>query len=412
MSLLGVVTVVLLSTTLGLLLLRGAYGVQHSVLIVLLSQGFNLVATAYRFRSEISHPLYTDVSPDSYRFIEGGRARWVDSAPLLDGITIGDGTQNTFVLSHWFFAAFGDDRALVFLAGSTCGLVGLWLVALALRTAAPSVPSLFGYLVCLTPSIGYWSSSFGKDAFTFLAVGACLWAVADAASVRRLRALHVLVYVPAVMLMILLRIDIGIVLVASWMISWLGVTGQGGMRFRRGLLVVVLGGAPAFLLGASLVGWDDPWGIVSSFSGTTDRTAIGGSALSGDRPAGVAGFVIGAITAIFRPFPWEFGLGGLISSLDIVVFGALVVVVVRAMRRGRTWELPDARVTVFGALFSIAVFSQLMQMANLGLLVRLRSLIVPVLIVIVALLLQERERPLERTALRERRVAPPFLRVP
>jgi hypothetical protein len=389
-SMLGFPAVLLLSTSLGLLWLHRAYGIRSAVMIVLLSQGLSLVSTAYRFREEISHVQYTEISPDAYRYVESGRSRWVAGDSPFEGIELGDGTVNTQVLGQWFFSAFGDDRALVFLAGSTCGLLGLWLIALAIRTVRPDVPAIFGYAVCLTPAIGYWSSSFGKDAFTFLAVGAALWVVADATARSRAGGVHVLVFALAASLMFLIRVDIALVLVAALLVSLWGVHSADGPEFRRGLIVAVFVGAPSALLGATLLGLEDPFGIIAEYSGSYERTSLGASAIGSERAGGAGGLVVGAFTAIFRPFPWEFGLGGLISSLDVPVVALLVVVALRGVRRGIPWTLASARVTVFGSLVAIAVFSQLMQTANLGLLVRLRSLIIPVLIAIIAMLWERR----------------------
>ena len=82
-AMLGFPAVLLLSTSLGLLWLHRAYGIRSAVTIVLLSQGLSVAATAYRFREEISHVQYTGTSPDAYRYIEGGRSRWIAGDSLL-----------------------------------------------------------------------------------------------------------------------------------------------------------------------------------------------------------------------------------------------------------------------------------------------------------------------------------------
>ncbi|PWH06151.1 hypothetical protein DEO23_10115 [Brachybacterium endophyticum] len=386
MTILACVVTVLFSSAIGVLLLHRAYGPVAAGVIVVLSQGLSLVATAERYVSEIADPHYVDESTDAFRYIEGARARWEADVPPLDGITVGDGTNNMYVVGQWFFTVFGDDKAAVFLAGSTVGLVGLWLSALAIRIVVPDAPVVLGFLATAAPSVAYWSSSFGKDSLTFLSVGMCLWSVAAMTTRRRVGALPVLVFMVGDALMLLIRIDIGVVLLVALAVAITGVRDGSVVRFRRVVLGVVFVGAPVGLLVASALHLDDPWGVVSSFSGTADRTAIGGSSVGERQGSSLAGVISGSVTALLRPLPWEFGIGGLVSCVDTIAVLVLIWAIVRALRGRFTWGYPEAFCVVFGAFFAIAVFAELTQIGNVGLLVRLRSLIVPVLLMIIAAL--------------------------
>lgn len=381
----GCIALILLSSAFGILLLHNLYGTKNATFIVFLSQGMSIAATAYRYMAEISNSDNMRESTDSSWYLAVGRARLAAEVPPLEGLVIGDGTQNTFVTSHWFFTVLGDDEALVFLAGSTLGLLGLWFVAMAIRTAHLESHPIFGYLVCTTPSVVYWSSSFGKDSFTFFSLGICFWVVADVASKRQLHPFAMFAFILSSAFMFMIRLEIGVVLLVALTLSWCTVRSREVVSFRTGWLLLFFVGAPVGLLVASVTGVQDPWGVVRGFSGTYELTSIGGSAVEGERASGLTGLLEGFAIAFIRPFPWEYGLGGLISSLDVLVFVVAALVGLRAARRAYVWSLADARLIIFGSFIVIAVFAQVSQMANLGLLVRLRSLIIPILIAIIAI---------------------------
>lgn len=381
---LGIVAVLLVVGAGGWMMLRPRYGSGAALALVLVSQSLHMAATVYRYGIEVLNDDYTDVASDTFRYLLYGRDRWLNGTPLLTEVKPGNGTETTYALSQALYTVLGDHRFLVFLVGASMGLIGLWFVALALRTARDDARLGFAFAIVAFPTTVYWSASFGKDSVTLLALGTVLLCVARTARSRSVHFESIIGLAIVVPIILCVRMDVGIVLIGGLILAWVGVTSSQSHRFRTPIVLIAYCVLPLALLTAILLEIDDPWGIVEEFTGSYERTSLGGSDLAASRPSGILGLLVGVFTAIFRPLPWELGVQGLLSSLDIIPLVAAVAVLVNS-RRLAGISMPSARLILCALFFSIAVFAQLTVFGNLGLLVRLRSLIVPTLILTIAL---------------------------
>lgn len=386
-EILGVAAILLVVSGGGWMLLRPRYGSGAALGLVLTSQSLHVAATIYRYGIEVLNDDYTETASDTFRYLLYGRARWLNETPLLSEVKPGNGTETTYALSQAFFTVLGDHRFLVFLLGSSLGLIGLWFIALALRTAREAAPLGFAFAIVAFPTTVYWSASFGKDSVTLLALGAVLQCVARTARSHSVHVESIIGLAVVLPVILCVRMDVGLVLIGGLLLAWIGATNSPSHRFRIPVVIIAYCVLPLALLTAILLEIDDPWGIVEEFTGSYERTSLGGSDLETSRPSGILGILVGVFTAVFRPMPWELGVQGLLSSLDIIPLVAAVAVLVNS-RRLSGLSTPSARLVLCTLFFAIAVFAQLTEFGNLGLLVRLRSLIVPTLILAIALVPQ------------------------
>ena len=93
---------------LGLVLLAPAYRLIHAVGLIALPLAGSLLATGYRFSTEVLHDAYIDVPSDTSRYLEFGRYRFLEGAAAGAGLSDGNGTDATIALSQAFFSVLGD----------------------------------------------------------------------------------------------------------------------------------------------------------------------------------------------------------------------------------------------------------------------------------------------------------------
>src|SRR5699024_3660128 len=113
-----------------------------------------------------------------FRYRMHGQVRVNENAPIVGDLLTSDGTLRTIILSKLSFEALGPSLIAVFFLGSLSGLVGTWLIFAAVHDVSPRVPIMYSYGICLFPSVLYWSSSFGKESFSVLAMGLVTWGAA------------------------------------------------------------------------------------------------------------------------------------------------------------------------------------------------------------------------------------------
>lgn len=392
-AILGFLALILSCIAIGILLLREHCSSRTVCALIAVTLPLHAVATFQRFWTEILHPHYVDVSADSYRYLLFGRDLWLRSSMDIHPGQFEDGTQNTYVLAQHFYAAFGDHTALVFASGSALGLIGQWCLAAAVGEVRTSRSNWYIWVVAGFPTTQYWTASFGKDSVTVLAFGIVLLVLARSSRLERLSPFGAGAVCVIVLVASFIRLDIGIVLAIGLLLALVVVTNSVDARFRRGWLILAFAIAPLALIFAEALNLSDPWGIIAEYSNSYERTLIGGSQLTEERPDGIVGIVVGAWTAVVRPFPWEGGIERLISSLDTVPLVTSAFMLGHALFGRRDWNKAQARTVVCALFISIAVFSQLIQTGNLGLLIRLRSLIVPVLILAIAALPPREQSP-------------------
>lgn len=371
----------------GFALLAGQFGRPSALSLVVVTLVVTLTVTVFRYKVAVSNAGYEELTSDTFRYLQYGRQRWLNSETCCLSALTGDGTEGVLVLSQLGFAMFSDLWFAVFIAGSLIGLLGSWLFATSIKLSQPSSSPVYAYIVCLFPSVLYWSSSYGKEAFSQFAIGlgaaslACLWRR------PRLKGRDLAWLGLGIALLVgwIVRPEMAILVVFAAAIATLGVVESPQPRVRWPLLFGFAGVLLVLFLltTAGVIG--DSFGLVEDLASRHDRTSLGKSQLGSARPGGLLGLFLGVPTAIFRPLPWEGGVAGLGSSLDTLVIAVAMFVL---WRQRSTWKTPhpaQARVIVFALVATLVLFAPLAGYGNLGLLARMRSLTVPLLITVIAI---------------------------
>lgn len=394
-TLLASATLAVLGIWLGTSILGRSMGLPSAALVASVAVIAKLATTAYRYAvAVLGSEQGATFTSDTYRYLAYGQSRWEHGSSLIAGFN-GDGTDRMVAFSQLLFTLFGGDRWIVFFAGSLLSLVGMWLIAVVVYERSPQPRIWQPMLVVLFPSSLYWSSSFGKESITALAMGLSLWALhrflGTGRSGRGSTFGVVWAFSTATAIAGVIRPQIAALLVLALFAAWLlreappkaqaGTATTPAHAPRAGRIVVSLGLLlAAFWLLSPMLG-DVSSQFTEDIFTRYERTSMGGSQISGSRGSGIASILLGIPVAVFRPFPWEGGFNGLASSLDSPL---LLVLIVRVWRSRRSWSQSEAvkqqlllySLTIIGGLFLV-----LSSYGNLGLMVRMRSLVIPLVIV-------------------------------
>lgn len=377
----------------GYILMRRHFTEPETWALVTVPLSATLVVTAVRYQIAVGGSAYEALTSDTFRYLLYGRARWVNGEAIAEGLTTRDGTTGTITLSQIGFLVLGDQWFAVFLAGSLFGLLGCWLVAATIRVVIPGASVGFAFIACLFPSVLYWSSSFGKEAFSMLAVGLAAHALArrSTGSAGRTPLTGLVGLLAAVTIAWTVRPEVAVLIIGAAVAAWLAVrpAPDGGMR--RSVVALGLVGAPLGIIVASAAGFSDPFGLLDDLTSRHERTSIGDAQIGAARPAGVTGLLLGIPTAVFRPLPWEAGLAGLGSSLDTVIILYALYVLWHARGRLGALDTASSRLLIFALGVALVLFGPLAGYGNLGLLARMRSMLIPALIIVIAICVHARK---------------------
>lgn len=283
--------------------------------------------------------------------------------------------------------------------------IAYWGIALMVKAAIIAIPGLarrrYALLATLAPSIVFWPSSIGKEAYMFLTLGVGTFGLARLVS-RPGIVVSFAITLAGLGSAAFVRPHIVAVWVAGAIPALLvvvvrgrsGVTRTTGRRatdaFAAALLLVV---ASVALLAAAraTVDYLDPaagdetqvsTSLTDILAETTRRTGEQGSTYTPPAVDSPADWPIAIVRTIFRPLIVEArGLGQLLAAVELTAFLALCAVSWKRARR-----LPREMVTNPYVAFAMATLLlaglAYSSFANLGVLTRQKSLIFPFLLLI------------------------------
>jgi Uncharacterised nucleotidyltransferase len=349
-------------------------------------------ASWFRYHTAVN--AYGGVA-DAFGYDEYGRGfahAWLDgtSAPELDNLR-----QLNFM--RWFtgvvYYLFGIDMVGGFLVFGLLAVVGSYFWYRATVDAVPRVDRrLYLALVLFAPSVMFWPSSIGKEALMQLGIGTTALATAHLLRHRLARATVAgfaggwLLWVVRPHLLALVTLAAGCAYAAG------RVRGAGGamrslMARPVALLSVVLVMAFTLSQATKFLGMEDLSlsSIEEELDENTERTSIGGSEYEHEgNSLNPLRLPEGAVTVLLRPFPWETDSQlQLLASLESAVLAGIIVARLGSLRAAliRARSTPFLLYCWILVILYAATFSSI---ANLGLLVRQRSLVLPALYVLVA----------------------------
>jgi hypothetical protein len=322
-----------------------------------------------------------------------------------------DGTHFIRQVTGWVFAVTGVTSLGGFLVFSWIGFWGLYLFYRAFRIGVPDGQHRrYAGLLFFLPSLLYWPSSIGKEAWMLLTLGLGAFGAA-----------RLLKHRPGGYVALGLGLA-GSALVRPHMTVLLGAGLAASFLLRRSekrsffrVLTKVLGSAA---IAVAMI-----WAVQSAeerfdvegqgLSGaenvidrTIDQTSKGGSEFETQRPTSIVDVPVAIFTVLFRPLPHEVhNAQAALSSLE-----GLFLLGLFALSWKRLRKLPrDCLRTpylAFAAVYSVLFMLAFSSFGNFGILARQRAQLFPLALVVLALPTIASSTPGSGSALTRRRRAP------
>ena len=335
-------------------------------------------------------------SGDTNRYYNAGRrlSQTIAEGELPAEATA-TGTPFMEFLAGLLMTVTGENRLLANLVFSLLAFVGMYLMVKAFQLAVPDGDQRrYAALILLVPTMLFWTSTLGKEAWLVLALG--LAANGAARVLRRARGGYLLVAL-GVAGAYVIRPHIAALIAAA--IAGAYVLRHRDPEVRRGTAAWVLGlllvgvgaGAVMTTYGDELA--DDHGDHVQQAEQIADRATAGtaqGESQFENRPVtNPFDFLHAAVTVPFRPFPHEAHnlqaqLAGL-EGLALLVLTLASLPRIASLRRRLLRQPYTALATTYTVGFIIA-FSYI---ANFGLLMRQRVQLLPFLFVLLCLPVSE-----------------------
>lgn len=300
------------------------------------------------------------------------------------------GTGFTRGLTGAVFAVIGPTQVGGFLVFSWLGFWGLYFFYRAFRVGFPEGDHRrYALLVFFVPSLLYWPSSIGKEAWMILTLGLAALGVARISTrqggwlLLGLGLLGTACVRPHMSALVCAGLIVAYVLRRSRRRTALGPVSR-----VLGLLVVV--GVTALVLQhvERFFGIEDEGtstgSVDSVLDSTTSQSTRGGSAYAAERVRSPLDVPRATVSVLFRPFPFEtHNLQALLASLEGVVLIGLFALGWRRLRDAPRvlWRRPYlAFAAVYAVLFIIAFSS----IGNFGILTRQRTQVFPLVLTVLA----------------------------
>ena len=297
------------------------------------------------------------------------------------------GTPFIRLITGVFYTFTGPTKLGGFILFSWLGFWGLCLCYRAFRTAVPNGNHrLYAVFLFFMPSLVFWPSSIGKEAWMQLTIGICAYAVALILTHKRAGFVLLIVGVAA---SAAVRPHIALIVFFSLCMAYL-IRPSSSLADRTGMLTKLVGIVILVVIGGVLVGRTQSFfEVEGQGSGAVDQvltqveeqTGEADSEFDNPRSSSPVQFPAAAVTVLFRPFPFEAGSAvALIASLEGLV---LLVLLVRSVPR---WRLvPRIPYAVFAATYTVLFIFAFSALSNFGILVRQRTQLLPLVLVIAAL---------------------------
>jgi hypothetical protein len=295
----------------------------------------------------------------------------------------GEGTTNMAIITGLIYSILPPSLPASFLFFAILAFGGAVLFYGAFRIAFPEArPAMYRFIVFFLPSVLFWPSSLGKDSWIFFSSGIAAYGLAIFISQGRFPGL--------------IWTAIGLLLIfpirkhfTAFMAIAFGLAYMIGLQrllsrqhpvvtiAAAGLLMgslMYIGPAIQNSFGLEEISLED---IESSMQQVQNRTTTGNSRYETMSIFSPAGFVMGIMTVLFRPFPWEAeNPMVLVTALEAIVWVALVW-----MRRGVFWgrlrAIPKRPLIAFLFLYSLLTILAFTSLGNFGILARQRVFFLP-----------------------------------
>lgn len=299
------------------------------------------------------------------------------------------GTQNLELITTAVYTIIGPSPLAAYLVFASFAFWGCYFLYRAFRIALPDAPHrLYAALLFLLPSLLFWPSSIGKEAWLLLWIGVGALGVAKAFGGQPGG------WVPLLLGAVgtsMIRPHVTVLLAAGILVAQMfrpvGANAMGALRKTIGVLIALAAVSILATQSAEFLGIDDldAAAVGDRIDWASGQTEQGGSSfqpLPLTHPLGVpAAFV----TLLFRPFPWEAsGVAMLLQSAE-----GLGLIALCWWRRSSLRRIPGLvrsnPYVAFALLFTIAYIIAFSGFGNFGIIARQRTLMLPLALLLLAL---------------------------
>jgi len=372
-SILGLVALPLVAVLAHQIVRRAAARETRFDLLGIAMFGLSLraVGAFFRFNAPVDALVYHQ---------EGSRI-----APALRGLDFGVDTGRPIPGTGWIRYVSGithafviDDMFVTFLIFMLLSFVGAFLCYLAFVRAVPEGDHRrYALLLFLWPSLVFWPSSIGKEAWMIFGLGVASWGVARIVTGRA--GIGLLVTATGLLLLSLVRPHVALMAVVGLGVALLARP-KSRSTFRIGgriviVLVLLIGGSlivgrTSEVLKIDLTGAE---GINTALEETQEQTDQGGAQFNSAIVRSPLDYPEAFLTVWFRPLPVEVrDATGLLSAAENVFLLGLVLVSWR-----RLLGIPRALIrtpyVTYAAAYSLVFVYAFSVIANFGILARQRT---------------------------------------
>jgi hypothetical protein len=302
------------------------------------------------------------------------------------------GTRLLEIVTGVVQAVIGQTIMGSFLVFAAFGFLGMCFFYLAFCELLPDGDrTLYRRLLFLTPTVWFWPSSIGKEAFIMMCMGAAAYGFsrlltghAGGLVIGGLGLWGAMALRPHIALMLM----VGVLAALPALRPRIAEADRhrvGGWK-RVALLLAVVLALPVVLSSVEELFGLDQFNIdtaTEALEEVADRTAKGGSDFTPSDPANPLGYLRGTVTVVARPFLWEAQGGGVISALETTAIATISFVALLRRRRAALMAMRE-RWARFAAGYVLAYIWGFSVISNFGILARQRSLLLPLLFVLVA----------------------------
>jgi len=363
------------------------YDVSRKPLWLVLATGLMVKLFGSVARYEVIFRAYEGNADAAVYFDKGlaiARGLWrFDFTGLLNPEGATAGSRFLTQVSGVVVSISGPSARAAFLLFSLLAFAGVLFFAGACGRLRGAKPVVYLAWMALWPSLLFWPSSVGKEAFLLFALGLAVWGYARFPRPSAWPALAA-----GLLLVGLVRPHVAGVAMAAMAVGVIMAKSRGTFAARWYFQVVFFGAAFAltFYLSAGALGIESAESAVQLVERQAEQSNIGGSAVG---EIGVSALQIpnAFMRALFRPYIWEAGSAFvLLSAIEVILLVVLIV-----WRRRQLWASlrgwREDRLIAFSTVFIVLYALMLgFAMSNLAIIARQRVLLLPMLL----LLLQER----------------------
>lgn len=369
--------------------------------IMFAAVGAKLVATYGRF--QMVDELYSGVGDSTTYHVYGERFapqfRSFDFA--VDPELPIPGTGFIRVLTGLVYALVGSDRYSGFLVFGFMGLVGTWFFYRAFSLAVPDGQHRrYAILVMFWPSLIFWPSAIGKEAWMLLSLGVASYGAAAlyhrmgrGLPILTLGILGALLPRPHIAIVVLVAIATGLVMGSLFRSDDPARSLGFVSKAATAIFLLVLGSLVAPRV-ATFLNIDDVGG--SGFTQTLDevvrRTSQGGSNFTPAEISTPLDYPWAAVTVLLRPFPHEANnLQSAASAAEGMILLLLLLASLRELA-GIPRSLVKNPYAAYAFGFAFMFVYVFAFIGNFGILTRQRSQLLPFVFVLLSLAPRLRRR--------------------